>query len=134
MRWGWHQRRFKTARAQHIPKPALWNQSWEDDLIMTGVRSFDVKAYDNALAATPTWAGETTSGCICLTSTVPDFSFRPTAGINTPGTSNVPLELGRNHFPIPPPVTLWPPIVPQTGLSVASRRNVLFDDQPDLRS
>ena len=29
----------------------LWNsQSWEDDLIMTGVRSFDVKAYDNALA------------------------------------------------------------------------------------
>ena len=24
--------------------------SWEDDLIMTGVRSFDVKAYDNALA------------------------------------------------------------------------------------
>ena len=33
------------------PRPApLWNTlSWEDDLIMTGVRSFDVKAYDNAL-------------------------------------------------------------------------------------
>ncbi len=30
--------------------PALWRQSWEDDLIMTGVRSFDVKAYDNALS------------------------------------------------------------------------------------
>jgi len=30
--------------------PALWSQSWEDDLILTGVRSFDVKAYDNALA------------------------------------------------------------------------------------
>jgi type II secretory pathway pseudopilin PulG len=29
----------------------LWLQSWEDDLIMTGVRSFDIKAYDNALAA-----------------------------------------------------------------------------------
>ncbi|MGP0070207.1 MAG: Tfp pilus assembly protein FimT/FimU [Isosphaeraceae bacterium] len=29
---------------------ALWNSlSWEDDLIMTNVRSFDVKAYDNAL-------------------------------------------------------------------------------------
>ena len=28
----------------------LWsNLSWEDDLIMTGVRSFDVKAYDNTL-------------------------------------------------------------------------------------
>ena len=29
----------------------LWSQSWEDDLIMTGVRSFDIKAYDNSLAA-----------------------------------------------------------------------------------
>ena len=28
----------------------LWPISWEDDLIMTGVRSFDVKAYDNTLA------------------------------------------------------------------------------------
>ncbi len=29
----------------------LWvYQSWEDDLIMTNVRSFDVKAYDNALS------------------------------------------------------------------------------------
>jgi type II secretory pathway pseudopilin PulG len=26
---------------------SLWASSWEDDLIMTGVRSFDVKAYDN---------------------------------------------------------------------------------------
>jgi hypothetical protein len=26
----------------------LWLVSWEDDLVMTGVRSFDVKAYDNA--------------------------------------------------------------------------------------
>src|SRR5271157_4596126 len=31
--------------------PPLWSQySWEDDLIMTGVRSFDIKAYDNSLA------------------------------------------------------------------------------------
>jgi prepilin-type N-terminal cleavage/methylation domain-containing protein len=28
----------------------LWPLSWEDDLIMTGVRSFDVKAYDTALS------------------------------------------------------------------------------------
>ena len=28
----------------------IWPLGWEDDLIMTGVRSFDVKAYDNALA------------------------------------------------------------------------------------
>jgi hypothetical protein len=31
---------------------SLWSQfSWEDDLIMTGVRSFDVKAYDSSLSA-----------------------------------------------------------------------------------
>lgn len=30
------------------PPTALWNVTWEDDLVMTGVRSFDVKAYDNA--------------------------------------------------------------------------------------
>jgi len=34
-----------------FPTMALWNLSWEDDLIMTGVRSFDIKAYDNSLAA-----------------------------------------------------------------------------------
>ncbi len=26
----------------------VWKQAWEDDLIATGVRSFDIKAYDNA--------------------------------------------------------------------------------------
>jgi hypothetical protein len=26
----------------------LWSQSWEDDLIMTNVRSFDIKAYDDS--------------------------------------------------------------------------------------
>ncbi len=30
--------------------PLLWQSSWEDDLIMTGVRSFDVKAFDPALS------------------------------------------------------------------------------------
>jgi hypothetical protein len=31
--------------------PALWSTySWEDDLIMTGVRSFDIKVYDDTLA------------------------------------------------------------------------------------
>ena len=28
----------------------MWLVSWEDDLVMTNVRSFDVKAYDNAFA------------------------------------------------------------------------------------
>src|SRR5262249_43973579 len=34
----------------NVTQAPLWLVSWEDDLIMTGVRSFDVKAYDNALA------------------------------------------------------------------------------------
>ena len=44
------------------PAASVARVSWEDDLIMTGVRSFDIKAYDNALATTPTWAGATTCG------------------------------------------------------------------------
>jgi len=35
---------------QTVNELSLWGLSWEDDLIMTGVRSFDIKAYDNALA------------------------------------------------------------------------------------
>lgn len=30
----------------------MWNNAWEDDLIMTGVRSFDIKVYDPNAAAT----------------------------------------------------------------------------------
>ncbi len=30
------------------PPGAPWTYAWEDDLVMVGVRSFDVKAYDNA--------------------------------------------------------------------------------------
>ena len=29
--------------------PGLWSTTWEDDLVATGVRSFDVKAYDTSL-------------------------------------------------------------------------------------
>jgi hypothetical protein len=37
----------------HLPKigpDSIWRRCWEDDLLMTGVRSFDVKAYDNSCA------------------------------------------------------------------------------------
>jgi prepilin-type N-terminal cleavage/methylation domain-containing protein len=30
---------------------SLWGTSWEDDLIMTGVRSFDIKAYDSTIGS-----------------------------------------------------------------------------------
>ncbi|MFO0909978.1 MAG: hypothetical protein U0794_16795 [Isosphaeraceae bacterium] len=32
------------------PQLNVWRQCWEDDLVMTGVRSFDIKAYDNSVA------------------------------------------------------------------------------------
>ena len=35
---------------RNVTLAGLWQLTWEDDLIMTGVRSFDVKAYDSALA------------------------------------------------------------------------------------
>jgi prepilin-type N-terminal cleavage/methylation domain-containing protein len=35
---------------QTVSQYGMWSLSWEDDLIMTGVRSFDIKAYDNSLA------------------------------------------------------------------------------------
>ena len=37
-----------TLGANTFATPGGWNQGWEDDLILTGVRSFDVKAYDNS--------------------------------------------------------------------------------------
>ncbi len=33
------------------PNDAFWRNAWEDDLIMSGVRSFDVKAYDSVANA-----------------------------------------------------------------------------------
>jgi len=45
--WGETSLFWGGANASEAP---LWSVSWEDDLIMTNVRSFDVKAYDNAFA------------------------------------------------------------------------------------
>ncbi len=93
--------------------PGLWNTlSWEDDLIMTGVRSFDIKAYDNALAGYGDlgWGDD-------LRLYIPFSNYTnyqlPNNGLNnTPGPVNVPLYLGTTNFPVPPPVTVWPPLVP----------------------
>ena len=48
--WGGNNNSFFPAN--NLALMNLWNlYGWEDDLVMTGVRSFDIKAYDNALAA-----------------------------------------------------------------------------------
>ena len=41
----------------------VWAVSWEDDLVMTNVRSFDVKAYDNAFGGYADLGWGTT--CVC---------------------------------------------------------------------
>ena len=77
--------------------PALWSQySWEDDLIMTGVRSFDIKAYDNSLAA---YADLGWGDDLRL------YQFY----VNFPGVvipAAPPVLAGT------PPVTIWPPVNP----------------------
>jgi len=48
--WGGNNNSFFPANNTALMN--LWSSyGWEDDLVMTGVRSFDIKAYDNALAA-----------------------------------------------------------------------------------
>jgi hypothetical protein len=82
----------------------LWLQSWEDDLIMTGVRSFDVKAYDDAYGgyADLGWGAD----------------LRQYAGFLTPGTlqTATPFTLGNQHLitnadnvNVINPVFFWPP-------------------------
>jgi type II secretory pathway pseudopilin PulG len=85
--------------------PTLWNLGWEDDLIMTNVRSFDVKAYDNALAnyADLGWGDD-------LRMYQP---YSSVAGALNPATP--PYIAGNNGSFItvsgtPTPVIAWPPI------------------------
>ena len=56
----------------------IWFSSWEDDLVMTGVRSFDIKAYDNSLAgyADLGWGDDTRFASTVLTgSSAPAGTF-----------------------------------------------------------
>ncbi len=49
---GWGNNNNSFFPANNTTLMNLWGvHGWEDDLVMTGVRSFDIKAYDNALAA-----------------------------------------------------------------------------------
>ena len=75
--------------------PALWSQSWEDELIMTGVRSFDVKAYDNALAgyADLGWGDDLRL-------------YQPYAGLPGSQIPGTPPGLFST-----PSFTIWPPIL-----------------------
>jgi hypothetical protein len=77
----------------------MWALSWEDDLIMTGVRSFDVKAYDAALTnyADLGWGDD-------LRLYLP---YQNAAGAVIPTT---PPAINQT-----PPALAWPPINPQVN-------------------
>ncbi len=97
----------------------LWSQTWEDDLIMTGVRSFDVKAFEPCLGsyADLGWGDDlrmylpyqnVTGGPYNLN--IGNFNpttVRPTS-LFLAGTSNTPLAGTPSLF-------AWPPANPQTN-------------------
>ena len=84
--------------------PALWTGSWEDDLIMTGVRSFDVKAYDNAYAgyADLGWADD-----LRLYTPYSTIANYVSPGVNPLGLASQPITPGYTGF-------VWPPLASGT--------------------
>jgi prepilin-type N-terminal cleavage/methylation domain-containing protein len=91
----------------------LWKQSWEDDLIMTGVRSFDVKAYDNTYGGYVDlgWGSDLrqyvpyTQTGVLKAVTQPNFLF------GTPFYTDAALNVHDKPFLWPPVVndSVWPP-------------------------
>ncbi len=75
----------------------VWSVSFEDDLVMTNVRSFDVKAYDNSYGgyADLGWGDDLRLWA----------QYSGAAGFINPG--NVPPGLAGT-----PPITVWPPVLP----------------------
>ena len=77
----------------------LWQLSWEDDLIMTGVRSFDVKAFDNALQnyADLGWGDDLrVPGKFTGNNLLPFLAGNP--DYSTSGVSYPPLALIQNQY------------------------------------
>ena len=90
----------------------LWSLGWEDDLIMTGVRSFDIKAYDNALADYADLGyGDDTR--IAYQVFIPDA-----LGNYLAPTVAAPFLLGNADYRNPNSglTTEWPPLVPIKGV------------------
>ena len=82
--------------------PPLWSQyGWEDDLIMTGVRSFDIKAYDDLYAGYVDlgWGDDTRITTVLNPNPPPQYISNPIFfnGAGTPNTA--PFLLG-NTIPV----------------------------------
>jgi len=90
---------------------ALWSSlSWEDDLIMTGVRSFDVKAYDNALGGYGDlgW-GDDLRLYIPYVNTLGNFAGNFTTPISSNNVAPYLLP-SLNNAPQYSLLTIWPPL------------------------
>jgi type II secretory pathway component PulJ len=96
---GYHQMSVILGAAGAINQ--VWSVSWEDDLIMTGVRSFDVKAYDNAFAgyADLGWGDDLRLY----------LAYRNTPGYLFAG-NNPPVPAAPPGLAQTPPGTIWPPL------------------------
>ena len=97
------------------PQYTLWSLGWEDDLIMTGVRSFDIKAYDNALAdyADLGYGDDTRiAGQVFIPDPLGNY-------ISPAAVSPSPFLLGNADYLNPKNTTLmyeWPPTAPIKGV------------------
>jgi prepilin-type N-terminal cleavage/methylation domain-containing protein len=104
----------------------LWAQTWEDDLIMTGVRSFDIKAFEPVLGsyADLGWgddmrmylpyqnaAGGGPYGFLLTNSTIAGSTYSP-SNFNPQNVLPTSLFLAGT-----PPLMVWPPVNPASNPS-----------------
>lgn len=100
---------------------ALWKQLWEDDLVMTGVRSFDVKGYDDSYAGyvdlgwgddLRQYAPYAASGVVDPTSFPPASASAVTLSSATPpllGSLGATSVVGSGGTLLPFATFTWPP-------------------------
>jgi hypothetical protein len=81
----------------------VWTVSWEDDLIMTGVRSFDVKAYDNTFGGYADLGWGDDLRLYLPYSALAGYAFSG----NTPPVPTAPPP----YLTTTPPTTTWPPVL-----------------------
>jgi type II secretory pathway component PulJ len=102
----------------------LWSQSWEDDLIMTGVRSFDVKAYDNSFPGYVDlgWGDDGRNWLPYYPNTTPQWTLYPKQA-NTPSLVGT-IDGGQSLFTAGSFV--WPPVAGGTSYDQHTIYNSTF--------
>ena len=96
----------------------VWAVSWEDDLIMTNVRSFDVKAYDNAFARLRRSGLGGRSSSLAAVSAMTQSYLSAGHADHSAGTWRLAVDAAL--------ITVWPPLV--------GRRRRVRHARPDVRA